>query len=308
MAEDVLALAVDAPGASASSSAGGAGGFAADREQQKLAHTMPVGSFRHNEEAPEHGLWFHEYRHHEHWLDERKLKGQHYLSLNQTDHAVALHRQDRRLDDHLHQQSSQLARALLTHRPGFERPSAALGVFEQRSGPAEEKYKQFREAQIAHQHAKKRWDRKYTHRMNFDLKRAAVFHEETREVEELKKRMEDLKVEIMADASQDQKYGDHLKVHPDEMQAKQRDLFKNLQRTQAKISQEAEEHRKEAADLRMKGIIQMQQNQRALRHHMELETGHERLRLMKVAERSKEQHRALSLGTPHWTYPRPRAF
>merc|ERR1740123_2817902 len=115
-----------------------------------------------------------------------------------------------------------------------------------------------------------------------------------------------LKDEVLAEAALDEhRYGDHRRLHPEEMHRRQLNLFKDLQRKKVQSSEDSKQHRKDATAVRMRGIVQMQQCQRALRNHVELDQAHSQLRVMKVMERSKEQRRALSLGTPHWTYPRP---
>jgi len=111
-----------------------------------------------------------------------------------------------------------------------------------------------------------------------------------------------LKVDLVADAAKSPRYVDSLRIHPEEMQRKQKALFKE------EITKEATRQRLQAAEMRMRGVQKMQQEQRALRNHMRLEKEHEPLRLVTVSARSQEQKRALSLGAPPWLMsitPRP---
>lgn len=274
--------------------------MAAASQESHLAQ----GHFRNEDPAPQHGVLFREYRHHDVALDVNKIKHQGALAAAQADFALTVQKQDRRLEDCLRQQDSLLSRALYTHRPGFERPSAALSLHEPREGAHEEKYHKYKEALVEYHVTAKKFEPAVKTQSN--IARCLQNREKLEALQAQKVRVEELKAEVINEAAQlNPRYGEHLKITSEEMQKRQVQVFTNLQQTHKNISKQAAAQRKDAADVRMQGIIQMQKQQRQLRQHMELEKDHERLRYARIADRSKEQHRALSLGTPHWTFPRP---
>lgn len=265
---------------------------------------LAQGHFITEDPAPQHGVLFREYRHHEMILDENKIRHQGALAVAHNDYAQTVQRQDRRLEDSLRQQQNMLDRALYTHRPGFERPIAALSLHEPRDEAHSEKFHKYKDALVEYHAAAKKAEPPV--KTQYNIARNLQNREKLQVLKAQKMRVEELKAEVIDEAAQDtSRYGEHLKVSTEEMDKRQAHLFTNLQQTHKDIAAQAATQRKDAMDVRMQGIIQMQKQQRQLRQHMELEQAHERLRYTRIADRSKEQHRALSLGTPHWTFQRP---
>lgn len=255
---------------------------------------------------PQDSLHFREFRSQDAQLDERKVQLHANLAVCHAEYAQAVHKHDRHVEDTLHQHSKHLAKAISTHRDGFERPHAALAMYEKRDAAHDEKHKEWVQAQIECQGVSKEFQGKYRGRREFDMTRSAQHTADLKELEEVKSKTAALKQAVLAEAAQDtQRYGDHKKLQPQDMQKRQEKLFKELQGTQAQIGKDVEQHRKNAAAMRMSGIQQMQQRQRSLRQHVERDQAQSQLRMTKVMERSQEQRRALSLGTPAWLTPRP---
>lgn len=278
------------------------------------APRWPVAVYRHGDPAKhDDGLPVREYRGLEPVLNEHTVAAQAALAAKQASYLEAMQQQERVLDQAFLQQDLALNWALTAHRPGFERPAAALALHEKRTEAREEKYQQWQEEQIRYQQELRRFRKQYCGPPQglSEVGERALSKREKQEkkqatLEEMKQRCDALRDEVLADAAQEEEhYGDHLQVPPEDMHKKQLLMFKELTDKRAEAAAEAAKQRALGHETRLRGIHQMQQQQRHLRDQVNLERGHERLRLVKVVERSKEQHRALSLGTPQWLLPRP---
>jgi len=211
--------------------------------------------------------------------------------------------QDGWLDSVFASQNEGLRKTLDTHQEGFQRPSAVLSMYEKRTEDQEELYEKWQDKSLRYQEELRRY--KLQNRGKEQRGTVATATPRGQKLKLLQEMMDEcgaLKVDLVADAAKSPRYVDSLRIHPEEMQRKQKALFKE------EITKEATRQRLQAAEMRMRGVQKMQQEQRALRNHMRLEKEHEPLRLVTVSARSQEQKRALSLGAPPWLMsitPRP---
>jgi len=243
-------------------------------------------------------------------LDEAKISLSGQLAAQQEEFERQARGQEHYLDSTLSAQSGALRTTLHTHRAGFDRPSAVLAMYEKRTEEQEKMYQTWQSANTKYQEEQRRFKMQYpaSHADAISIVTVNSRAQKIKALQEMKGECKELKTKLVTDAANMMEYGENLRMSTEEMNKRQKVLYKELREHQGEIAGDAARQRAQSAELRMRGVTQMQQQQKALRNHMQLEKEHRNLRLVNIMSRSEEQKRALSLGTPAWLLnitPRP---
>jgi len=235
-------------------------------------------------------------------LDEAKISLSGQLGSQQENFGRHVQGQENVLDSVLSVQNGALRQTLNTHRDGFDRPSAVLAMYEKRTEAQDNMYQTWQSANTKYQQEQERFRMQYNSSFvqGASVVSATSKARKMKALQEMKAECKELKSTLVADAATKMEYGDNLRMSPEEMNRRQAELYREVRQLQGEITTDAARHRAQSAEVRMKGVRQMQQQQKALRNHMQLEKEHRNLRLVNIMSRSQEQKRALSLGTPPW--------
>mmetsp|Transcript_101390 Transcript_101390/g.293241 ORF Transcript_101390/g.293241 Transcript_101390/m.293241 type:complete len:270 (-) Transcript_101390:102-911(-) len=199
----------------------------------------------------------------------------------------------------LNQREQGLTEMLATHRHGFERPSATLALYEPRPQRQEALHAEWLDHTIKFQEAQTQFHRHYGSDQKH-LAKARLAMEKQERLKEMKGKVSQLQDQLLRQATELPQYADAEHVSVEEMRQRQKAMAQQVREFQANAEVEFAKERARNAELRTQNILNMQEQQRNLRNHIQLEKDHERLRLSHLTARAREQYRALNVGSPPW--------